>query len=109
MKPEMAPIVLTRAIPPAAPDPARKDGGRYQKTGKAAKSPMAVTVMTAMVVNGEFMYSATGTEMPATSIGPATCQIRSPLRSECLDHKIMATEPAAKGTATISPVWMTEK
>src|SRR5688572_12492578 len=109
MKPAIAPIVLMSAIPPAAAEPVRKLGGRYQKAGKVENVPIAVTVMTAMVVNGESMYSASGMDTPTSNSGPATWKIRSPVRSECFDQTTIATAPNAKGTATIRLVSSNEK
>src|SRR5688572_27231790 len=88
-------------MPAAAPAPERKMEGRYQKTGSAQKMPMAVTEMTAMVAKGEFVYRAIGMLTAARSAGRATCQNRSPVRSECRLQNTMAIAPQAKGTATI--------
>jgi hypothetical protein len=102
-------MVLMSAIPLAAAAPARKVGGRYQKAGNVENRPIAVTVMTAMVMNGESMYSARGIDRPTSSSGPATWKMRSPVRSECFDQISIATAPTANGIATIRLVSSSEK
>src|ERR687889_1674673 len=103
-RPDEAPKVLTTAMPTAAPAPERKIEGRYQNTGSTQKTPIAVNEMTAIVAKGAFMYIATGILTAARSMGRTTCQIRSPVRSECLVQSTIAIAPQANGTATIMPV-----
>ncbi|CAB4907096.1 unannotated protein [freshwater metagenome] len=60
-------------------------------------------MITAIVASGDSMYSATGMLTAPSRAGSATCQTRSPVRSECRDQNTIATAPTANGTATISP------
>ena len=39
---------------------------------------------------------------PPSNIGAATCHFRSPVRSPCLAHRIMATAPRTYGIALIN-------
>ena len=53
-KPALLPRELMRAIPAAAPTPDKKVVGRYQNTGKAQKTPMAVKVTANITANGDW-------------------------------------------------------
>ena len=108
-KPLVLPTELTTAMPAAAPAPVRNVLGRYQNTGRAQNTPTALTVTAIIVVSGDCMYRAIGMETAPIRVGMATCQILSPVRSECLLHNTIATAPTANGTATINPVVTSEK
>lgn len=87
------PSELISAMPPAAAAPVRKLLGNAQKVGSAAQTPIAQRVTATIAVSGEFMCSATGMLTPPSSIGAATCQTRSPVRSPWDAHSTISSAP----------------
>src|SRR5260221_9855271 len=91
--PAVHPTELTTAIPAAAPGPRRNAVGSAQNGPRHPQIPTAAidSVTTAQGVFGQSAVAA----MPALAIAAqsATCQCRSPVRSECRPIITIVTAP----------------
>src|SRR5579872_3082151 len=105
---------LIRAIPPAAAAPVRKIGGRVQKSGNMHFMAVCVTVTPTTKSQRELMPGIANQPdankaiidhpSAAANAEQATCQRRSPVRSECLPTRIIPARAIKLGAAARRPI-----
>src|ERR1700758_3017785 len=98
-KPPRLPIELMVAIPLAAAGPARNRVGMLHNGGFAALMPILTSTSAATTEATPTAVPANASPMAATRQAITTCHVRSLVRSECQDHKYMATTAIDGGMA----------
>ena len=102
-KPPRLPIELISAMPAAADRPPSSCGGIAQKTAASDRNPICAMVKPNTRIHG-YGCEATATSRPTavTAAHAATCNRRSPVRSECRPTTTIATNAATNGSAVIA-------
>src|ERR1700722_3480885 len=97
----MLPIEFITAIPPAAAAGPSQAVGRFQKVGNDAEMPKPARQKHAIARTGLSASVSPAPSSPADASrqGRATCQTRSPVRSELRENTIIPTTPARLGSA----------
>src|SRR3954451_11875219 len=97
----MLPIELITAMPPAAAAGPRAAVGRFQKFGSEEEMPNPARQKNPIASTGLTDSDSPAPASPAAASrhGPATCQMRSPVRSELRDSSTMPMQPNTLGSA----------
>src|SRR4051794_9686924 len=88
--PPRFPIALIVAMPAAAAEPDRNMVGMLHRGGFAELIPTLTSVSAITTTTTEPADPARARPAAATRQAMTTCQVRSPVRSECLAQRIMA-------------------
>src|SRR5262245_61727703 len=102
-KPPRLPIELMVAIPAAAAGPDRNMVGTLHSGGLHELMPILTSVSAASTAASPVAGAASARPNAANRHGITTCQVRSPVRSECRDHRIMTMTAAVGGMALRQP------
>src|SRR5205085_688722 len=102
------PTELIQAMPPAAATPLRNPVGSDQKTGSVDIVPAWASVRPISAPSADFTEGLIAQAVSAqptvpTKAGTATCQRRSPVRSECSPLSNMQTTAQILGIAVSRP------
>ena len=103
-KPPILATELMSAMPPAAATPERNTLGRVQKTGSMLIIPDCARHNPAIAISGVGPHATKAHPMAAAKAEPAKCQRRSPVRSELMPTKAMATIAHKCGNALSKPI-----
>src|SRR4051812_24528933 len=101
--PPRFPMELMVAIPAAAAGPDRNSVGIDQSGGLAELIPTFTSVSAATSARRPPLDPAMKRPAEAARHAKATCQERSPVRSECRAHKIIASTETVGGTMLRNP------
>src|SRR3954471_22221115 len=94
-KPPRLPIELIVAIPAAAAEPDRNRVGMLHSGGFDELMPILTSVSVNRTDSTVPANPAITRPSDASKQAPTTCQVRSPVRSECRAHSTMATTATA--------------
>ncbi len=102
-KPPRLPIELIVAMPAAAAGPDRNMGGMVHSGGLHEVMPMFTTVSAATTVNTVASFAASTRPAAASRQASTTCQVRSPVLSECHDHSTVTITATVGGIELRKP------
>src|SRR5437763_12035949 len=106
--PPRLPTALMSAMPLAAPVPRRNAVGNGQNGGVALYMPTAATESARKEATGAPASALAASPMAAVHADPATCQRRSPVRSECAATATIPIAAARNGPALRNPTAMSD-
>ncbi|MGY3075316.1 hypothetical protein ACVWZZ_001687 [Bradyrhizobium sp. LM6.10] len=96
-------------MPAAAAGPDRNSVGMLQSGGFAEEMPILTSVSATSTVTTPVASPANASPAAASRQASTTCQVRSPVRSECRAHSTMATTAALAGNALRNPTWSVDR